>query len=371
MKRILMIIFASAMIVSPDLLRAQDDTGYVNPPYEYDVRDMLESLTSYKRAGQTVMPFLAAGAGAKNLAMADAVMAQQGDATSLFYNPAGIAYLKGRSVFAGNMVWLIDSQIQSAALAWNFGNFGSFGLSAMYVDYGDPITATEIDATTPKTYRIIGEMNPVEMVFGIAYAREISSQFAIGGQVKYAYQDLLGSGGVSTRIAYRAGALGGGAWVRENHDAKGGIFAFDFGTIYNTGFRDLTFAMSFRNFGGEIKYESEAYNLPLQFRFGMTASLFQMLAKSRESMDFRLNVDYLHSRDWSERVLVGGEYSFFKMFFLRGGYKFNYTSEGLCLGAGARIDVPTIGVVNVDYAYKDTNDTLFETVHVYSMNIEF
>jgi hypothetical protein len=69
-------------------------------------------------------------------------------------------------------------------------------------------------------------------------------------------------------------------------------------------------------------------------------------------------------------VNAGLEYGFKGMFYLRGGYKFNYSSEGLCLGVGVNLDLP-MGGVKVDYAYKDTKDTLFDAVHVYSLSVDF
>jgi len=328
--------------------------------------DKVDELIGWKRSGQAAMPFLALGAGARLMAMGDAGLAITGDASALFYNPAGLAHIEGRSVMLSNMNWLLDTQIQAGAVAVNMGNLGVFGLSAMFYNYGDPIKATEIDAGTELGYRDIGEFTPSQYVIGLGYGRMISNQFAIGGQVKYAYEDLLG-GDLKTRIAYQ---LPDGSWKQDEHDASRGTFVFDFGTVYNTGFRDLMLAMSFRNFGGEIKYERDAYDIPLTFRFGVTGSVFKLLAMEQEGMDLLLNVDYLHPRDWSERINTGLEYSFNDLLYIRGGYKFNYSSEGLCLGGGVNLDLP-MGGVKIDYAYKDTKDTLFDAVNVFSLVVNF
>ena len=328
--------------------------------------EMVDDLANWKRSGQTAMPFLQLGAGARMMAMGDAGLAITGDASALFYNPAGLAYVENRSVMLGNMNWLLDTKIQSAALAMNFGQLGVFGLSAMFYNYGDPIKATEIDAGAVNGYRDIGEFTPSQFVVGVGYARQISAQFAIGGQLKYAYENLLG-GDVKTRIAYQ---LPDGTWKQDEHDAIRSTFVLDFGTVYNTGFRDLTLAMSFRNFGGEIKYERDAYDIPLTFRFGVTGDVFKLLNKPSEDMELLLNVDYLHPRDWSERMNIGLEYGLKKMFYIRGGYKVNYSSEGLCVGGGLNLNLP-MGGVRIDYAYKDTKDTLFDAVHVYSLCIDF
>lgn len=325
----------------------------------------LDDLKDWKRSGQASMPFLKFGAGARLMAMGDAGIANANDATALFYNPAGIALIDNRSIMLSNMDWLLDTKIQSGAFAINLGNIGTFGLSALFFNYGDPIKATEITAFNESGYNDIGELEPSEFLVGLAYARRISSQFAIGGQVKIAHQDLLG-GNIKTRIAYKTPE----GWIQEEHDANMTIFAFDVGTIYNTGFRDLTLAMSFRNFGQEVEYEQDAYDIPLTFSFGVTASAFQLVDQQQKDMDLRVNIDYFHLRDWSERMNFGLEYSFMKMFYLRGGYKYNYSSEGLCVGAGVNLKLP-MGKVRIDYAYKDTKDTLFDAVHVYSLAVDF
>ena len=356
-KPFLLPLMLSLVIAVPVL--AQDNAGRVAGP------DYVDGLEGWKRTAQAAMPFLAKGAGARLMAMGDAGIAATGDVSSLFYNPAGIAYVEGRSLMVGNNSWLLDASIQSLALAVNLGQMGVVGFSFMNFNYGDPIMGTAIDATAEQGFREIGEFTPSEFFVGVSFARRISAQFAVGAQVKYARQDLLG-GDIKTRVAFETPD----GWVQEDHDAKTGLFAIDIGTIYNTGFRDLQLAMSFRNFGGEVKYERESFDIPLNFHFGVSGSLFQLLDMQMDNMDLDMNLEYLHPRDWSERVKAGLEYSFNDMVFVRGGYKWNYSSEGLCLGAGVNVDLP-MGGVRIDYAFKDTGDSLFETVHVYSLSIDF
>ncbi|MBD3374820.1 PorV/PorQ family protein [candidate division KSB1 bacterium] len=329
--------------------------------------DVVDDLVdNWKRAGQAAMPFLRFGAGARMMGMADAGLTVRGDAAALFYNPAGIAYVQGGSVMLSNMDWLMDTSIMTGAIAYNLGALGTVGISAMFYDYGDPIQATVIDETQAFGYRDVGTFEPSEYVIGFGYGREISAQFAIGGQVKLAYQDLLG-GDVQTGIAYQKAD---GSWQRDFHDATQTSLAFDFGTMYDTGFRSLTLSMSIRNFGREVIYEQERFDLPLSFRIGLGADVFNLLNMQQDGQALGLYVDWIHPRDWDERVNTGLEYGFNDMFFLRGGYKYNYTSEGLVVGGGVKVELP-MGLVRIDYAYKDTKDTLFDAVHVYSLNLGF
>ena len=354
-----LLLFLTLFIMKAAPVLAQEASG----PKRLD-----ELSEDWKRTGQAAMPFLAKGAGARLMAMGDAGIALTGDASALFYNPAGIAHVENRSLMLGSMAWLLDTQIHSGAFAINLGELGVLGVSGMFFDYGDPIQGTVIDATVEAGYRDTDEFNPTEFVVGIGYARRISDEFAVGGQVKYAYQDLLG-GGLKTSIAYQDPDAPTG-WVQEEHDAKQGVLAFDIGTIYNTGFRDLMLAMSFRNFSSEVKYEREPFDIPLTFRFGITGDVFSLLGQQLGNMDLAFHIDYLHPRDWGERMNVGLEYNFNDLVYVRGGYKVNYSSEGLCLGGGLNLNLP-MGAVRIDYAYKDTQESLFDAVHVYSLNLDF
>ncbi len=328
---------------------------------------MIDALAKWKRSGQAAMPFLRLGAGARTMGMADAALALRGDPATLFYNPAGLAYVENRAIMFSNMNWLIDTKIMAGAVGVNLGQWGVVGASFMYFDYGDPIIATEINPNHWGGYDEIGTMSPSQFVVGVAYAKQISDRFAIGGQVKVAHEDLLGSGGVKTRIAYQ---LPDGSWRQDAHDAKRSSLALDFGTNYDTGFRGLILSFAFRNFGQEVKYEKDSYDIPLAIRFGVSADLFRLLNMQVQGQHLMIAGDYLHPRDWSERGQIGAEYSFNDMIFVRGGYKFNYSSEGLTAGLGVKVPLG-FGNVRVDYAYKHTGDTLFGAVHVYSLEVEF
>ena len=135
--------------------------------------DKIDDLGGWKRSGQAAMPFLKMGAGAKNMSMGDAGIASVGDASAMFYNPAGIANIEGRSVMLSSMNWLLDTKIQAGAAAFNLGDLGVFGISAMFFDYGDPIKATEINATVEGGYSDIGEFTPSEWMMGLQWVIQV------------------------------------------------------------------------------------------------------------------------------------------------------------------------------------------------------
>ena len=127
-------------------------------------------------------------------------------------------------------------------------------------------------------------------------------------------------------------------------------------------------SMSMRNFGTDIQYQLETFELPLIFKVGVSTTLQELAGLESEVHAVNLFIDAVHPNDWSERVYLGTEYSFLKTLFLRAGYKFNHSAEGLALGVGVNVPVLGFGRLAVDYAYKDTKDSGFEGIHVVSLS---
>src|SRR5690606_10814575 len=132
---------------------------------------------------------------------------------------------------------------------------------------------------------------------------------AIGGNVKYAYQDL---GSVPTSRDQNQNLV--------SDDYNIGTAAFDFGVLYRTGFRSLNLAMSVRNFSRELKYEQENFELPLSFRIGMTMNLIDLTRLNPDMHSFLLAVDAVRPRDFAEQLTFGAEYLFMNTLALRAGY---------------------------------------------------
>jgi len=91
---------------------------------------------------------------------------------------------------------------------------------------------------------------------------------------------------------------------------------------------------------------------------------------NNENSDFELNtaIDLLHPIDYTERVHIGTELGFKKMFFFRAGYKFNYDVENYSFGLGFNFSLGDFGAV-LDYAY--TNAEFFGSVNRLSLNFTF
>jgi hypothetical protein len=306
------------------------------------------------KMAQSGMPFLTIDVNGRTAAMGSAGVCISEDASAMFANPAGMAMFKGADVAFSMNNWIADIKQYAGAAAYNFGSWGTFGASFVWMDYGtfkgaEPYTGYNLDQRDIG-YTLTGDFTVKEYALGLSYARKISSQFSFGGQIKYAYEDLY----QSMIYDYRLGQN-----VLSNNREQ--VFAFDFGTLYYTGWKDLRFGMSIRNFSRQGKFVDQRFELPLVMTMGLAMNVMSVLMPDQEKSKLTLAVDWLHPRNWRERVHVGAEFSMFDQLFVRAGYKFNYSEEGLTAGIGVCKGMGDYGL-RLDYSYGAFGE-FFGSVH--------
>lgn len=302
-----------------------------------------------EKLAQTGFQFLSVGTDARATAMAEAFTTIEGTPMALFYNPAGMARLDNFMEFSANhMQWLADINYFTGSLAVNpaHGKYGVFGLSFMFVDYGSLIGT--VVAQNEQGFIETGDISPSSVVLGFGYARPLTDRFSVGGQIKYVNQSL-GEPYVPQTDSTQ---------VKTNFSSN--VIAFDFGTLYKTGFKSLSFGMSIRNFSQEIKYEREDFELPLTFKIGFSIDAFDFWGNSPESQKFLLSFDAVNPRAFQEFFAIGGEYQLMDILFLRAGYAYAQDDYGMTAGFGIR----TFNL-NLDYSY--TPFDVFDDVHRFSV----
>jgi hypothetical protein len=106
--------------------------------------------------------------------------------------------------------------------------------------------------------------------------------------------------------------------------------------------------------------------MPTFFRVGGSMSLL-----NHGDSHLLTSAEFTHPSDNSEKVNWGAEYAFHDYLFLRGGYKFNYDTEGLTAGLGVKfpLTLSKASVARLDYAYQDLK--LLTAAHRVSVNISF
>ncbi|ARA94123.1 hypothetical protein AWN76_013820 [Rhodothermaceae bacterium RA] len=294
-----------------------------------------------QKLAQTGMKFLSVSVDPRMAALGDAVTALEGEVTSLFYNPAGMAtQTRALSVTAAQVGWIADISYNNVGLAFRpfGGRLGVFGLTLTAVDYGE-IKAT-VRADNEQGFERLPNIKPTALALGIGYARSLTDRFAVGGHVKWVQQDLGRSAMQRTATGFTL------------QDNAVSVLAFDFGIRYRTGFRSLTFAIAARNFSEEVVYEEESFQLPLALRIGMAMNLVDLTSADPSVHAFVLSVDAETPRDYAEQIKIGGEYTFMQAVSLRAGYVFPTDQQGVNLGLGVQQDLGGL-FFGVDYAYTD------------------
>ena len=295
-----------------------------------------------KKLAQTTMKFLSVSVDPRAAGLGDALTAIDHGSASLFYNPGGMAWQESTlDVMVGQTQWIANINYSMGSLSFRpgSGRLGVIGFSFVMVDYGD--LEETIRFNNDQGFLDVGTFSPSAWSFGVGYARKLSDQFSVGGQLKWANQYLANS---VSRIT------DGGDYVRENVEER--VLAYDFGVLYKTGFRSLNFAVSARNFAREIVFSEEGVALPLTLNIGVSMNLMDFFAVENKLHQLLFSIDASNPRDFSEQIKFGTEYVFLGTFLLRAGYAFPADEQGISLGLGLKQSLRRFKF-GADYSYTD------------------
>ena len=322
----------------------------------------MSSANSQVKLGQTGFGFLDVSTDARATGMGEAVTTIGGTATSMFYNPAGIAGMSSL-VEAGvsQMKWIADINYYSGSVAFapSDGKYGVIGLDFIRVNYGE-FKFTSVANNDQGFVDITGYPEPYAFAVQLVYGKQLSEAFSVGGRIKYANQNLGNSQvPVYSQVIVDSVLTTDTSYVVKNYSLN--VLAFDFGTIYKTGLKSLAFGMSISNFSREIAYERESFQLPLTFRFGISMNVMDFIPSMADNNSLVVSIDAVHPRSFSEFLNIGGEYVFMKTFALRAGFVTKQDDYGLTLGLG----VTKFGFA-FDYSY--TPHKVFNNIQRFSFS---
>jgi len=291
----------------------------------------------FKKIAQTGFQLMSVETDARAAALAGAMTTLDNGSGALFHNPATMGYLGKKVDLALNYNrWIADIQHTSASIAFApaQSKYGVFGFSWHYVDYG------EIQGALPwannQGYIKTEMFHPSALMFGAGYAKALSSKFSIGTQFKYVGQQL---GNSLVQLGETEDSLA----VRKYKQFG---MAFDFGTLFKTGWKSLVFGMSVRNFSNEIQYEAESFQLPLTFSMGISMNVMDLFTRISENHRLLLSLDAVHPRSYPEYLDVGIEYSLRNLIHLRYGYLGNRDERSSTFGIGLQV-----ANIQFDYCY--------------------
>ncbi|MBN1893721.1 PorV/PorQ family protein [bacterium] len=294
-------------------------------------------LSGQEKLAQSGFEFLSIGTVGRASGMGEAFTTVSGTSTALLYNPAGLARMERKADLSASWNrWIADITQYSFTVAFAPAGekYGAFGISALWVDYGE-FQGTLV-WNNKQGFVDTEKFTPRALAVGIGYAKTLTDKFTVGGQIKLAAQsagrNVVPSSMTDTGLDAVHSALS--------------TWAFDFGTLYRTGFKSLVFGMSVRNFSKEVKFVQEGFQLPVTFRIGIGMNLFDFFPALSEAHAFNLAADLVHPRSHGEYVCAGCEYRFIRVLSLRAGWISGQDENSLTYGFG----LEKSGMA-LDYAY--------------------
>ncbi|MFC1566431.1 PorV/PorQ family protein [bacterium] len=269
------------------------------------------------KVGTTGAQFLKIGIGSKPIAMGSAYTALADDIHAVYWNPGGIALFKTKQIMAQHIIWFEEINYEYLALAYPSEKFGTFAISASYLNSG------EIEKRSGDTDEPDGTFDATDMALAITYGFKLNKAFGFGLNIKY----------IKCTI--------------DNYDAE--TFAADAGFLYKPKNRPLSLGAAIQNIGSEIKYIDEGDPLPLNIKVGAGYK-----ALSNKALTLSLDVNYPNDNDVNAGF--GTEYNLKIMrdFFmpLRIGYKtlndFDLI-DGLSAGVGFMFKEYSLDIAWVPY----------------------
>lgn len=315
------------------------------------------------KVGTTAAEFLQIGVGARATGMGAAFVAVSDDASSLYWNPAGITAIAKNEIITTHSEWIEQLDYNYVGAVFNFEKFGHVGFSLTMLSTPDMLVRTEeFQEGNGETF------DAADMAFGISYARNLGDRFSVGTTFKFIQQRIWHS--KASAVAFDIG-------TKYKTDFLGGMVIgatiYNFGTDMKMEGRDLrTFVdpdpvSDGNNDRVPVNYETDSWSLPLNFQFGIA---FTPLNTPMHKL--LVAIDALHPSSNYESVNIGGEYSFQDRVFFRGGYESLFLEDveaGFNAGLGVNQKLYDGFMAKLGYGFK--SEGRFGNIHTLSLELEF
>ena len=247
----------------------------------------LENDQDISKVGTTAAQFLKISSGGRGLAMGSANVAITNNLSSSFWNPAGLAHVKGIQVYFENNGWLAGTDYNFGSFGFEWPRVGVLSLSITMLTTPDDLVRT-IEKPTGTGEKF----NAQDMSIGISLGKSLTNQLSLGATIKNIRQRIWHS--------------------------TGQTIAADIGVQYKTPIKDIILGASISNFGNDIsligrdmnlsvdpdpnnqgniefvnaQYETDAFPLPLLFRVGIGGNII-----NKEKLNVLFAIDAVHPND--------------------------------------------------------------------------
>lgn len=312
------------------------------------------------KTGTTAAQVLKFNVGPRAIGMGGAFTSVSNDIISTYWNPAGTSSIVSNEAFFNHTDLYIDIKHDYAAFASNLSDLGTVGL------FVSVLSMDEMQVRTIENPEGTGEFfDAGALVVGVNYSRYLTENFSIGFNFKYINESIWHMS--ASGFAIDVGTLYKIPILNEFRIAAS---ISNFGTKMQLSGRDVTKTFASGSTGRDIlnvNLELDHFDLPLLFRFGVSADLLK-----EESSRLTVALDAVHPNDHSEYINSGLEYSWNEIVFIRGGYNslFETDSEkGLTVGFGLNYRLIDAIKLKLDYAYQDFGR--LTSVHYFSFGVTF
>ncbi len=318
---------------------------------------LLLAQFSPNRVGTTAANFLELGFDPKGTAIGDACVSTVEDVSSIYWNPAGLAFMTQNEVFFAYQPWIVDTKTYLASVGFVVPSIGTFALSMLGMDYG------EMEVTTMELQEGTGEnFSPADLAVNFSYGRTLTNWFGFGTTVKYIHSSIFHT--TANAVAVDLGVQIKTSFFSTSAEREGlqiGMSLSNYGTRMRYRGLDLLRSIDISpNESGnykdvKVEYKTDSWELPLIFRVGMS---YSPLVKTRHR--FTIAADALHANNNTESVNMGAIYTMnmpgiAKVFF-RGGYRSMFMEDseyGPTFGIGIQIQSLQEKSIQFDFAYRD------------------
>ncbi len=283
--------------------------------------------------GSASMTFLNIAPNPRVAALGESFTAQVDDASSVYWNPAGLNTLNNMEAIANYNIYFESISFFNIMFAKNF-SFGGLGINITALSFGS--IDNYIDGT------LSGSISPNDFLVSVAYSRKIMYNLFIGGAFKYISESLT-TDYSGTGIGFDMGIL---------YKNPLGIF------IKRSFIKPLKFGFVVQNIGIGPKYDVDNNSLPFNIKFGFAYKL-RLTHSVAKLKDINFMLDFLIPKDSSFGIRYGTEFWWYNLGGMidaafRIGLKMPQDLgfvTGLTFGAGVRI----FGV-EIDYAFVNYGD---------------
>ncbi len=332
MKKIVYLLAFSLIFFSTAQLKALDNT-YGSTKGGKELR----------KVGAAGAQFLKIPIGARGSALGGAYSAMVNDLSAVYWNSAGVADIRSMTGEFHYTQWLFDFSHNFAAVAMPLNE--NFTLAAHVTS----LNSSDIEITTVERPEGTGvEYQASDVAVGITFAGYLTDQFSFGITAKY----------INNSFA--------------DMDANG--IAFDVGTMYNFGIRNIKLGFSIHNLGTEQKFTGQGlrttkkyhdalwaapidaeylsyyHNIPIIFRAGLSGEIYK-----DDQHKFDAALGFATLSDTPEQFSIGGEYTWKNMISARVGYVFNTDQFGFSAGVGFKYLTDQFHGI-IDYSISPTFD---------------